>query len=645
MSEKLAELLKNSIPRVSDLNSFEGTAFDYPLLYGITGSKIPEESKIERALNMIAGAEGGYFIDALWLAELAESATSDRAEYFMGDDRFRSFCVGLNEGANGWALLLGDDDAGSFMSLSDELNARKLRIFVSGSVASEAESFKVDVKNLGGRETGLVYFAQMLMRYAIIYGRELAGEAHQIAHVVEEYAPGVVFVLGGLTDLEGLLLQGMLSLGAPVVTLGTDHGLVGHVYVADSISEMVEMAWSLPNIRARLVEPASPDVPVPTGTVFVREKLSDEGIALALTGSSSSFMVVRTSSEVLEDEIVIREPSGVADGFSVLVELGNEAADPPITLWVEGVLRKLINLAKGVKVSVEGTGGVALKITHEAHEAGFTLHHLGNLVQTELRNEFPKIGPVRVSFITDREEEAKLHPDIQAYVDERSRLIRETREEDLEYFYGCTRCRSFSLGHACTVTPDRPAQCSKPWYQLKANAVLNPGDVYDQCVLVEAGECLDPVRGEYLGVNLSTEERTEGRVSRVFLHSIFGSPHTACSCFQNAVYHIPEVDGIAIMNRGFEGEAPGGMTWTKLGNMLAGRQYKGGAATIATAYLRSRKFLQADGGYERVIWMSDFLKKVAGDAIPQELRGSIATENDARTLDELKAFLKEKERI
>jgi acetyl-CoA decarbonylase/synthase complex subunit beta len=86
------------------------------------------------------------------------------------------------------------------------------------------------------------------------------------------------------------------------------------------------------------------------------------------------------------------------------------------------------------------------------------------------------------------------------------------------------------------------------------------------------------------------------------------------------------------------------MTWTRLGNMLAGRQYKGGAATVATAYLRSRKFLQADGGYERVVWMSDFLKKAAGGAIPQALRGSIATENDARTIEELEAFLKEKGR-
>ena len=103
-------------------------------------------------------------------------------------------------------------------------------------------------------------------------------------------------------------------------------------------------------------------------------------------------MTVLPSSEVTAAEIVIQEPIGEADGFSVLVELGNEAVDLPVTLWVEGVLRRLINLAKGVKVSVEGTGSVILKITKKALEAGFTLHHLGHLIQIELRNEFPAIG-------------------------------------------------------------------------------------------------------------------------------------------------------------------------------------------------------------------------------------------------------------
>jgi acetyl-CoA decarbonylase/synthase complex subunit beta len=173
---------------------------------------------------------------------------------------------------------------------------------------------------------------------------------------------------------------------------------------------------------------------------------------------------------------------------------------------------------------------------------------------------------------------------------------------------------------------------------LKAYAVLAPGNTYNPCTLIDKGECLDPVKGEYSGINASTETRTEGRVDRVYLHSIFGYPHTACSCFQNVAYYISEVDGIAIMDRGYKGIAPGEMTWTKLANMVAGRQYHDGAATIATQYLRSTKFLQADGGYQRVVWMTEALKNFAGDSIPEEHRARIRTETDVKTIDELKTL-------
>jgi len=484
----------------------------------------------------------------------------------------------------------------------------------------------------------------MLARYALIYGMIEAGDAHEISHSIEEYAPGVIFIVGDLSDVERTLVQGMLALGAPVVALNDDRGLAGHVNVVADVPAMIETAWKLPNIRARTVEKVSPDVPVPVGRPLLKEQIREEDVEVKLEGSASSFLVAKNSPGVLGDCVQLIGSMGDAAGFSVLIELGNKAADPPITLWVEAILQRVINYAKGVKVRTEGGRTVQFLMTREARTAGFELEHLGHMIITELRNEFHAIGPVRVTFILDEGEEERLRPEIDAFKEERSRQIKDASEDDLDSFYGCTRCRSFALAHACTVTPDRPAQCSKPWYQLKAYAVLAPDDIFNACQLVEKGECLDPVRGEYLGVNASTEERSEGRVKRVFLHSVFGHPHTACSCFQNVVYHIPEVDGLAIMNRGYEGEAPGGWTWTKLANLVAGKQYRQGAATIATAYLMSDKFLQADGGYYRVVWMTEALKKVALNSIPEELRGSIATEKDATTLQDLKTFLAEKGR-
>jgi acetyl-CoA decarbonylase/synthase complex subunit beta len=57
--------------------------------------------------------------------------------------------------------------------------------------------------------------------------------------------------------------------------------------------------------------------------------------------------------------------------------------------------------------------------------------------------------------------------------------------------------------------------------------------------------------------------------------------------------------------------------------------------------MRSPKFLQADGGWKRVVWLPKEVKERVKDFIPAELVDKIATEEDAKTIDELKTFLKE----
>jgi acetyl-CoA decarbonylase/synthase complex subunit beta len=55
--------------------------------------------------------------------------------------------------------------------------------------------------------------------------------------------------------------------------------------------------------------------------------------------------------------------------------------------------------------------------------------------------------------------------------------------------------------------------------------------------------------------------------------------------------------------------------------------------------MRSPKFLSADGGYSRVVWMPSDLKQQMKEFIPAELIDCIATEKDAQTPTELKDFL------
>ena len=632
MGEMAYKFFKDNL--ATNRPEYPGTEFKFPILYGLTGVNCASDEMIEGALDRIKQEKGGHFLDALWLAEQVESGYDDHEKYFISDDRFRSSCLGLNQGTNAWALLVGGDK--KLVDLAELLQAKNFKIHSTGrssSVLSEVEHI-----DYGDRDTGVVYFGQLMARYALIYARAEAGSSHAITHEIEEYAPGVVFVTGELEKFEKTMVQSLLSFGVPLVILGESRGLVGMAYETDTLDEMVKTAWSLPNVRARLVEKAVPDVPLDVGPIFSRENIDDP--VIDIKGSKNSFVAVIPNHDVKEDEMEIIGNAETPNDVSILVELGNPVVDDIVTLGVEGSLLRVIKYIRGVQVNLVMGSVESLKASKAAVESGFKYEHLLKVIQVELRNNFPEIGPMRISLLLNKAEIKDIGKAINQFKTERKAHIDGSTEESVEAFYGCMRCASFSLSHACTVSPDRPSQCgSSPWYVLKTQALLAPDNPYYKCTLIEKGELLDPVKGEYSGVNKATNERTKGRVERVFLHSIFEHPHTACSCFQNVAYYIPEMDGIGLVDRNYKGEAPGGWTWTRLANNVAGYQNKDGFATFATTYLKSTKAFQADGGYNRIVWMTSTLKTSAGDSIPEDRKNRIATEKEATTLSELKEFL------
>jgi acetyl-CoA decarbonylase/synthase complex subunit beta len=616
-----------------DFAGYAGTEFIHPILYGVTGMKIPSNESIMLAVKNVREKMGGYFIDALWLAEVLESLNENKSKHFVRDDNFRRMCVGLNQGTNGWALVIGKGASQDIVALTDTLLEKRFRVFMSGETRNIPLNEKI--ASLGDSETSPIYFAQILIRYALIYGRARAGDSHAISHMIEDHAPGAIFLMGELGSIEHLIVQGMLSVGVPVIALHGDQGLVGAVKISKDVDQMVEDAWKLPNIRVRYVEQETPDLPYRYGTIFAREELKEEDLGLRLGGTAHSFLVVKPSNQIVQDDIVFPKKWEKAQSIGVLVEIGNRDVDEPITLWLETILRNAVNYAQGIKLHSDRNFKTTLNISKDAIAKGFNLEHLGRIIITGLRNEFPFIGNIKVTFLLDDEVDDE-YERVLEFIMIRTSKVEEASDESEPCFYGCTRCRSFSLAHACTVTPDRPSQCgSRPWYRVKAQAILAPDSVYNPSQIIEKGECLDPLKGEYEGVNRSTAERTGGRVTKVYFHSIFNYPHTACSCFQNVAFHIPRVDGIGLMNRGYKGEAPDGSTWTILANKIAGRQYNAGAASFSVDYMKSTKFLQGDGGWERVVWITENLKKLAGDAIPTHLRDFLATEEDVKTMEDL----------
>jgi acetyl-CoA decarbonylase/synthase complex subunit beta len=137
------------------------------------------------------------------------------------------------------------------------------------------------------------------------------------------------------------------------------------------------------------------------------------------------------------------------------------------------------------------------------------------------------------------------------------------------------------------------------------------------------------------------KKRTMGEVNQVWLYTAFDHPHTSCGCFEAVAFYIPEVDGFGIVNRSFKGVTVNGLPFSTLADSTAGGRQIDGFHGMSIEYMRSKKFLSADGGWNRVVWLPKEVKERIKDFIPKEVIDKIATEENAKSTEDLKAFLKQ----
>jgi acetyl-CoA synthase len=112
---------------------------------------------------------------------------------------------------------------------------------------------------------------------------------------------------------------------------------------------------------------------------------------------------------------------------------------------------------------------------------------------------------------------------------------------------------------------------------------------------------------------------------------------TSCGCFECIVAIVPEANGVMVVNREYAGDTPAGMRFTTLASSVGGGAQSPGFLGVGRLYITSRKFISAEGGIKRVVWMpkelkealADRLKKRCAEAGMPELFDKIADETVA----------------
>ncbi len=392
------------------------------------------------------------------------------------------------------------------------------------------------------------------------------------------------------------------------------------------------------------------DIPVDVGVVYEGERIRFKDMQIELGGErvENKFELarVRNPDQVEDGKIVIigpdisEMPVGSSHPFGILVEVAGSQLEEGLESVVERRIHAFVNYVEGM-MHLNQRYDLWIRLNKKSFQKGFnSFNYLGKVLQRLYKNELPIIEKIQVTFFTDPAKVKEMKEEAMGVYETRDARARGMKDEDVDKFYGCSLCQSFAPTHVCVITPQRYSNCgSISWFDARATARIDPkGPVYE----IDKGQVINPEKGEYAGVNETVKKKSLGEINRVWLYTGFGYPHTSCGCFEAVAFYIPEVEGFGIVNRGYKELTVNGLPFSTIADSTAGGRQVDGFHGMSVEYLRSPKLLQADGGWNRIVWMPSAIKERVKDFIPQEVVDKVATENDAKTIVDLKKFLETK---
>ncbi len=392
------------------------------------------------------------------------------------------------------------------------------------------------------------------------------------------------------------------------------------------------------------------DIPVDVGIIYEGERIRGRDMRIELGGPREEYkfelVQARGMDEIEDGKIVIIGqdisdfPERTNTPFGLLIEVAGKEVEKDLEGVIERRLHEYCNFIEGF-MHLNQRYDIQMRISKKSFEKGFnSFNYMGEVLKRLFKSEMSFIEKIQLTFITEPDLVKEWHGKALEIYEARDARARGMSDDDVDVFYGCLLCQSFAPTHLCVITPQRYANCGAiSWFDGKATAKVDPkGPVFE----IPKGEVIDAKTGEYAGVNQIINEKSLGDIERVQLYTAFGYPHTSCGCFEGCAFFIPEVDGFGVVHRNFKGETVNGLTFVTISDLTAGGRQVDGFHGLSIEYMRSLKFLEADGGWDRIVWMPQDIKERIQNFLPPEIVPKIATESDVADLDELKSWLTEK---
>jgi acetyl-CoA synthase len=646
---------------------FPDTGYYLPIIYAMTGVGIKKLKDMEPILERAKGllppvpAEAvhlpylGHALDAgmatLWAEEIIEALkyledpipyliapSPDEEHLWIGaaDDKImRERGIEFVDGtAPGFAACVGAcPDTETAVKLARELQEKNLYIFMCAH--NNGKSMAEQLKEAGvqlGWETRLVPFSKDIYgavfalgfasRAAMAFGGVEPGDFRRNLLYNKHRIFAFVLALGEVSDEWYATAAGAINYGFPVISytaipeiLPTGICLYEHVVSNIPFENMVEKALE---VRGLKVVKTEVDIPVPYASAFEGERIRKEDTYIEFTQTrtkevSFEFLTSKDVNEIEDGKIEVigkdldEIPEMSKMPLGIVVEVAGARMQPDFEPILERQIHRFLNEAQGL-FHMGQRNIIWIRISKTAKEKGFRLYHIGTILLTRLKGEYSRIiDKASVKIITDKEAiEEYYHKAMETY-HFRDERLKGLTDEAVDTYYSCTLCQSFAPDHICIVTPERSGLCGAyNWLDGKAAYEINPHGPNQP---IPKGDVIDPILGQWSGVNEAVYKGSHQKLERMNAYSIMEDPMTSCGCFECISAILPMTNGIMIVDRDHPDMTPCGMKFSTLAGSVGGGQQVPGFVGHSKYYIGSKKFISAEGGILRVVWMPKRLKE------------------------------------
>ena len=623
------------------------TLGDLPACVGVLKSLITNQEDLGQALNAgLATAVGAEILEGLKYVDGANPYENESGIGFVPDPIIRSLGVPLVTGdIPGVAVVLGKaDNAEDVVKVVKDYQSKGIMTFMVGDVIEQCAE--------GGVKMGLEL---RVIPLGLIFGNVQPGNLAALLDYTKNRVPAFVNTFGAIDSVVVSAGAGAIALGFPVVVdidLG-ENQVPGALESVCDHAETVKKSLELRNIKIKVKE-----LPIPVafaaafeGEIIRKADMHNE--IWSAKNPTAELVVMRELNEIEDHKITIVGPDfdQAKDlALATYVEVAGKKMQVDFESVIERKFHAWFNYMEGVMHTGQ-RNQVRIRVSNAAYDAGLRLKDFAEVLYVMIMDEFDAVvDKCQITLITDAAEAEKFRDEVaMPRYNQRDDRLASMTDEAVDRYFTCIMCQSFAPAHCCVVTPERLGLCGAvSWLDAKATYELNPNG---PCQPIFKEGCEDERTGRFQSVNKAISDATPGAGENVTLYSILEDPMTSCGCFECICGIEPMSNGFIVVNREYKGMTPAGMTFGELASCTGGGVQTPGYMGHGRHFISSKKFIAAEGGIERIVWMPKELKDDVAERLnktAKELYGidnftdMVADETVTTDCEELLNWLTEK---